>query len=392
MVQVLALNRLNMRRFSILRDVVSLTKALVERQSLTPNDAGCQAFMQAILGPCGFTEETMVFEDTTNLWSRRGKQAPLFCFAGHTDVVPTGPLEKWKYPPFSCTEENGLLYGRGTADMKGSLAAMLIATERFVSDFPDHKGSIAFLITSDEEGPFVNGTTRVIDTLEARNEKIDYCIVGEPSSTLTTGDVIKNGRRGSLTGALTIKGKQGHVAYPHLVLNPIHAFAKALDELAHTTWDLGNAYFPPTSFQVSNIHAGTGASNVVPGELHANFNFRFSSEVTHTQLQNRVVDILQKHNLNFELDWIINGQAFITESGELIDACQQAIKQHMGFSSELSTAGGTSDGRFIAPTGAQLIELGPENNSIHQINECVSIDNLKDLVEIYYLVLKRMLA
>lgn len=392
MAQVSVLSLSSMRRFLTLRDVVSLTKALVERQSVTPQDAGCQALMQSILGPCGFVEETMVFADTTNLWSRRGAQSPVFCFAGHTDVVPTGPVEKWKHPPFSCVEENGLLYGRGTADMKGSLAAMLVATERFVNDYPDHKGSIAFLITSDEEGPFINGTTKVIDTLEARNEKIDYCIVGEPSSTTITGDVVKNGRRGSLTGALTIRGKQGHVAYPHLVLNPIHAFAKALDELAHTTWDLGNAYFPPTSFQVSNIHAGTGASNVVPGELHANFNFRFSTEVTHTQLQARVIDILQKHNLDFELDWIVNGQAFITESGALVDACQKSIKEHMGFTTQLSTAGGTSDGRFIAPTGAQLIELGPENSSIHQINECVSIDNLKHLVEIYYLILKKMLT
>ncbi|MBT1449471.1 succinyl-diaminopimelate desuccinylase [Glaciecola sp. XM2] len=376
----------------MLHDVIALTKNLVRRPSVTPKDEGCQHVMQGILGELGFIGETMVFEDTTNLWSRRGTDGPVFCFAGHTDVVPTGPVDKWTHPPFECVEQNGFLYGRGTADMKGSLAAMLVATERFVQDFPDHKGSIAYLITSDEEGPFINGTTRVIDTLEARQEKIDYCIVGEPSSTKVTGDIIKNGRRGSLTGELTIKGKQGHVAYPHLVHNPIHAFAKALDELAHTKWDNGNAFFPPTSFQVSNLNAGTGATNVVPGELHANFNFRFSTEVTHTQLQARVIAILDKHGLDFDLNWIVNGQAFITESGTLVDACVNAIEQYMGFSTELSTAGGTSDGRFIAPTGAQVVELGPENSTIHQINECVSAENLKHLVEVYYRVLKGVLT
>ncbi|GLR70216.1 succinyl-diaminopimelate desuccinylase [Agaribacter marinus] len=375
-----------------MRDVIDLTKQLISKPSVTPADEGCQELMKDILAPLGFTNETMVFEDTTNLWARKGTEKPVFCFAGHTDVVPTGPVEKWQFNPFTPTEKDGFLYGRGTADMKASLAAMLCATERFVKDYPDHKGSIAYLITSDEEGPFINGTTRVIDTLEARNEKIDYCIVGEPSSTKVTGDIIKNGRRGSITGELVVRGIQGHVAYPHLVKNPIHLFAPALDELASTVWDEGNAYFPPTSFQVSNLNAGTGATNVVPGEVHVNFNFRFSTEVTHDELKSRVTTILDKHGLDYSINWILSGQPFITEVGSLVDACKESIHEVMGFETELSTAGGTSDGRFIAPTGAQVIELGPENGTIHKVDECVNINNVKSLEEVYYQVLVKLLA
>jgi succinyl-diaminopimelate desuccinylase len=375
-----------------MRDLIQTTFDLISRQSVTPRDEGCQEYMDEILSPLGFKNETMVFEDTTNMWARKGSQKPVFCFAGHTDVVPTGPAEKWKYPPFQPTIENGFIYGRGTADMKGSLAAMLCATERFVNDYPDHKGSIAYLITSDEEGPFINGTTRVIDTLESRNEKIDYCIVGEPSSTTKTGDTVKNGRRGSLTGDLTVKGVQGHVAYPHLVVNPIHAIAPALAELASTTWDNGNDYFPPTSFQVSNIHAGTGAGNVVPGTVEVCFNFRFSTEVTDQELIEKVLAVLKKHNIEHEIHWTFNGQPFLTERGLFVDAVVDSIKDVTGIDTELSTAGGTSDGRFIAPTGAQVIELGPENATIHKLNECVNIDNLKALEKIYYATLVRVLT
>jgi succinyl-diaminopimelate desuccinylase len=375
-----------------MRDVIKTTFELVSRQSVTPEDEGCQNYMDAILSPLGFKNESMIFEDTTNMWSRKGTDKPVFCFAGHTDVVPTGPAEKWKYPPFEPTIDEGYIYGRGTADMKGSLAAMLCATERFVNDHPGHKGSIAYLITSDEEGPFINGTTRVIDTLEARNEKIDYCIVGEPSSTVNTGDVIKNGRRGSLTGDLIVKGIQGHVAYPHLVKNPIHAISPVLTELAATTWDHGNDFFPPTSFQVSNIHAGTGAGNVVPGTVEVCFNFRFSTEVTDQQLIERVVALLTRHNIEYEIKWTFNGQPFLTERGALVDAVVESIKEVTGIDTELSTAGGTSDGRFIAPTGAQVIELGPENTTIHKLDERVSIENIKTLEDIYYATLVRVLA
>lgn len=371
---------------------IELTKELVSRQSVTPEDAGCQELMKDILAAHGFVNETMVFEDTTNLWARRGTDKPVFCFAGHTDVVPTGPIEKWKYDPFTPTEDDGFLYGRGTADMKASLAAMLSATERFVKDYPNHKGSIAYLITSDEEGPFINGTTRVIDTLEARNEKIDYCIVGEPSSTNVTGDIIKNGRRGSLTANLTVHGVQGHVAYPHLVKNPIHLVAPALAELSSTQWDEGNEFFPATSMQVSNIKGGTGATNVVPGTVNLVFNFRYSTEVTAEELQTRVLEILDKHDLKYTIEWTLNGLPFITESGDLIDACRTSIQSELGFETELSTAGGTSDGRFIAPTGAQVVELGPENNTIHKIDECVNIDNVNKLERVYYQVMVQLLA
>ncbi len=373
-------------------DVLELTKALINRRSVTPEDAGCQDFMKAWLAESGFENETMVFEDTTNLWSRRGSDGPVFCFAGHTDVVPSGPEGAWQTPPFVATEKDGNLHGRGAADMKGSLAAMLAATRQFVADYPDHHGSIAYLITSDEEGPFINGTTRVIDTLEARNEKITWCVVGEPSSTDVVGDVVKNGRRGSLTGDLVVKGIQGHVAYPHLARNPVHQAAPALDELAQAHWDNGNDFFPPTSFQISNIHGGTGAGNVIPGELHVCFNFRFSTEVTDKQLIAKVEDILDKHGLEYEIKWTFNGQPFLTDHGDLLTATQKAIASEMDFDTVLSTAGGTSDGRFIAPTGAQVVELGPVNATIHKIDEHVRIKDLYHLERIYYRLLENLLT
>ena len=375
-----------------MKDVLAVTKDLINRRSVTPEDAGCQDMMKDWLAELGFNNETMVFEDTTNLWSRRGNDGPVFCFAGHTDVVPSGPESAWKTPPFSATEIDGVLYGRGAADMKGSLAAMLTATRQFVNDYPDHHGSIAFLITSDEEGPFINGTTRVIDTLEARNEKIKWCIVGEPSSTDTVGDVVKNGRRGSLTGDLIVKGIQGHVAYPHLAKNPVHDASPALAELANAHWDNGNDFFPPTSFQISNIHAGTGAGNVIPGELHVCFNFRFSTEVTDRELIKRVEEILARHNLDYEIKWTFNGQPFLTDKGDLVEAAQKAISSEMDFDTELSTAGGTSDGRVIAPTGAQVVELGPVNASIHKIDEHVRIQDLYHLERIYYRIMEHLLT
>ncbi|HAO18501.1 MAG TPA: succinyl-diaminopimelate desuccinylase [Alteromonas macleodii] len=372
--------------------VIEIAKQLINRRSVTPEDAGCQEAMGEFLGALGFNNETMVFEDTTNLWSRRGKEGPVFCFAGHTDVVPSGPESAWKTPPFTATEVDGYLHGRGAADMKGSLAAMLVATRDFVNKYPDHKGSIAYLITSDEEGPFINGTTRVIDTLEARNEKIDWCIVGEPSSTDEVGDIVKNGRRGSLTGDLVVKGIQGHVAYPHLAKNPVHSAMAALDELAKSHWDNGNDFFPPTSFQISNIHAGTGAGNVIPGEMHVCFNFRFSTEVTDQVLIERVTAILEAHELEYEIKWTFNGQPFLTDTGALLEATQGAIAAVKGTPTVLSTAGGTSDGRFIAPTGAQVIELGPVNATIHKIDECVKMSDLEQLADMYFSMLERLLA
>ncbi|WP_265448956.1 succinyl-diaminopimelate desuccinylase, partial [Aeromonas salmonicida] len=319
-------------------------------------------------------------------------EGPLFCFAGHTDVVPAGPLEKWHTPPFEPTIQDGVLYGRGAADMKGSLAAMVVAVERFVAEHPDHKGSIAFLITSDEEGPFINGTVRVIDTLEARNEKIRWCIVGEPSSTHVVGDVVKNGRRGSITGDLLVRGVQGHVAYPHLAANPIHKAAPALTELAETVWDEGNAYFPPTSFQIANIQAGTGASNVIPGELQVQFNFRFSTQLTDMDIRERVQALLDKHGLDYELTWTLSGQPFLTDTGALLEATVAAVAAVNGQQPALLTTGGTSDGRFIAPTGAEVIELGPVNATIHKVNECVKAEDLDLLAEMYQGVLERLLA
>ncbi len=372
--------------------VIELTKDFISRKSVTPEDAGCQDLISSRLGALGFNNETMVFEDTTNLWSRKGTQDPVFCFAGHTDVVPAGNLDLWDTPPYEPTIIDGMLYGRGAADMKGSLAAMIIATERFVADYPNHKGSITYLITSDEEGPFINGTTRVIDTLEARDEKITYCIVGEPSSTDLVGDIIKNGRRGSISGELTIHGKQGHVAYPEHVKNPIHSAMPALAELSQCEWDNGNDFFPATSFQISNINSGTGATNVVPGHITALFNLRYSTELTDQKIVDKVHSILDKYDFEYTIDWTFNGKPFITEPGPWLDAVTDAIETTMGKPTELSTAGGTSDGRFIAPTGAKVIELGPCNATIHQVNESVSCDDLNNLVDIYYQTLVNVLG
>ena len=373
------------------QQVLELAKELISRASVTPLDEGCQALMAERLAKLGFANESMVFEDTTNLWSRRGTEGPVFCFAGHTDVVPPGDLANWHTPPFEPVVIDDYLHGRGAADMKGSLAAMVVATERFVAAHPNHQGSIAFLITSDEEGPFINGTTRVIDTLEARNEKITWALVGEPSSTLKLGDVVKNGRRGSLTGNLVVKGIQGHVAYPHLADNPVHKAAPALAELAAMQWDKGNAFFPPTSFQIANINGGTGASNVIPGELKVMFNFRYSTEVTAEELIKRVENILDAHGLNYELGWIFNGLPFLTGDGPLLEATRQAIKEVTGSETDPQTSGGTSDGRFIAPTGAQVIELGPVNATIHKVNECVKVADLELLAQCYQRILEKLL-
>ncbi|MEC6796013.1 succinyl-diaminopimelate desuccinylase [Photobacterium sp. S4TG1] len=371
--------------------VIALAKDLMSRPSVTPEDAGCQQVMIARLQALGFSIETMVFEDTVNLWARRGTQAPLFVFAGHTDVVPSGPIEQWHTPPFQPTIIDGYLHGRGAADMKGSLACMVVAIERFIAQKPDHKGSIALLITSDEEGPFINGTTRVIDTLEARNEKIDMCIVGEPSSTDTVGDIVKNGRRGSITGDLLVKGIQGHVAYPHLANNPIHKALPALAELAATHWDSGNDFFPPTSFQIPNIAAGTGASNVIPGQCEIQFNFRFSTELTDVDIKRRVHSILDAHGLDYDLKWTLSGHPFLTDSGTLVDAVVAAITDINQTSPQLLTTGGTSDGRFIARTGAQVVELGPVNATIHKVNECVKVTDLEKLTDMYQRILNNIL-
>ncbi|MEO3680356.1 succinyl-diaminopimelate desuccinylase [Rheinheimera sp. FR7-31] len=371
-------------------DVIDLTRELICRESVTPEDAGCQQLMAQRLAAVGFNIEVMHFEDTLNMWARRGSNKPVFCFAGHTDVVPTGPLEHWHTPPFEPTVICDTLFGRGAADMKGSLAAMVVATERFLQRYPTPKFDLAYLITSDEEGPFINGTKRVIETLEARNEKITWCIVGEPSSSHKAGDVVKNGRRGSLTGNLLVKGIQGHVAYPQLAENPVHKAAAALAELAAEHWDDGNAYFPATSFQIANIHAGTGASNVIPGELKVMFNFRYSTESTAEQLQQRVTALLDRHGLNYNLNWTLNGLPFLTDKGSLVEATVKAIYQVQGFEPRLETSGGTSDGRFIAPTGAQVVELGPCNATIHKVNECVSVTDLEQLTKMYEAILEQL--
>lgn len=372
-------------------DTLELTKDLISRPSVTPEDKGCQALIAERLSKIGFNIEHMCFGQTDNLWARRGDNGPLFTFAGHTDVVPTGPEENWKYPPFEPTINNGNLYGRGTADMKGSIACMVTACERFIKKNPNHSGSIAFLITSDEEGPAHDGTIKVIETLEARNEKIDWCLVGEPSSTTIVCDVIKNGRRGSIGCTLKIKGKQGHVAYPHIAKNPIHEFAPVLKILTETEWDQGNEFFPPTTFQVSNIHSGAGVTNIIPGECEVMFNFRFSTAITDSQIREQVECILNKHNIDFEINWELSGQAFLTDHGELINATQDAIKDTCGIETKLSTAGGTSDGRFIAPTGAQVVELGPLNATIHQVNECVAVKDLDTLSDVYENILINLL-
>lgn len=375
-----------------LSPTLELALDLISRPSVTPEDAGCQDLMIERLEKIGFSVERMPFGDVKNFYAKRGSKGPNLCFAGHTDVVPTGPESEWKVPPFKPEIIDGMLYGRGAADMKGSLAAMVTAVENFIAEHPDHNGQISFLITSDEEGPFVDGTTRVVDTLMSREEKVDWCIVGEPSSTKTLGDIIKNGRRGSFSGDLTVYGKQGHVAYPHLAKNPIHLAAPALAEFASTKWDDGNDFFPPTSFQVSNIQAGTGATNVVPGKLNAQFNFRFSSELTFDDLKERVIDILEKHELEYDIDWTYNGLPFLTKPGELVDAIVDAVQKTVDITPELSTSGGTSDGRFIAKMGTQVVELGPINATIHQINECVDAESLNQLSLIYQRILTNLMA
>ncbi len=373
-------------------DTLDLTMDLVTRPSVTPEDSGCQDILIERLEKIGFVIEKIRIKSVKNFWARRGSEEPLLVFAGHTDVVPPGSPEKWASSPFLPEIRDGYLYGRGTADMKGSLAAMVTACEKFIADHPDHRGSIAFLITSDEEGPAINGTVKVVKKLKDREEQIDWCIVGEPTSDNKVGDVVKNGRRGSLGCHLTIKGIQGHIAYPHLAENPIATFAPALNELCDTTWDEGNSSFPPTSFQISNLNAGTGITNVIPEELHVIFNFRFSTAVTELELRDRVEAILNKHKLKFDIDWVLSGEPFLTANGTLLDAAQEAIKEVTGITTELSTSGGTSDGRFIATLGCQVLELGPVNKTIHKIDECINVDDLDTLSQIYVATMKNLLT
>ena len=383
---------------------LDLSIALLERPSVTPDDDGCQDILSARLEQAGFDCEFMYFgerdktgehAEVKNLWARRGTADPVICFAGHTDVVPTGDVDNWTYPPFTPTLKDGYLWARGAADMKTGIAAFTVAAEQFVKNHPEHNGSIAFLITSAEEGPSINGTVRVIETLEARNEKITYCLVGEPSSTDTLGDIIKNGRRGSLGAVLTVTGKQGHVAYPHLASNPIHAATSALAELTAATWDAGNDYFPATSLQISNINGGTGATNVIPETLEVIFNFRFSTETTEDELKAKTHAIFDKHfkdsKASYDIDWKLSGQPFLTPEGKLVSACQQAIKKVTDIDTTLSTSGGTSDGRFIAPTGAQVVELGVRNATIHQVDEKVEVGDLGKLAQIYEGILEHLL-
>lgn len=386
------------------QQTLDLSIALLERPSVTPDDDGCQDILSSRLIQAGFDCEFMTFGDkqksgehaeVKNLWARRGTADPVICFAGHTDVVPTGDINNWTYPPFTPTIADGYLWARGAADMKTGIAAFTIAAERFVANHPEHNGSIAFLITSDEEGPSINGTVKVIETLEARQEKITYCLVGEPSSTDTLGDIIKNGRRGSLGAVLTVTGKQGHVAYPHLASNPIHAAMSALAELTNATWDTGNDYFPATSLQISNINSGTGATNVIPETLEAIFNFRFSTETTEDELKAKTHAIFDKYfadsKASYAIHWKLSGQPFLTPEGKLVSACQQAIRAVTDVDATLSTSGGTSDGRFIAPTGAQVVELGVRNATIHQVDEKVEVDDLGKLAQIYEGILENLL-
>ena len=369
---------------------LALTKALISRASVTPQDEGCQQLMIKRLSAIGFDGEHLRFGNGDNFWAVRGNSGPILCFAGHTDVVPTGPESQWSYPPFTPTVVDGQLYGRGAADMKGSLAAMVVAVEQFVAAHPTHDGRIAFLITSDEEGIAANGTVKVVNWLQEQNIIPDFCLVGEPSSTARCGDVIKNGRRGSLGCTMTVKGKQGHVAYPQFASNPIHSAMPAIAALSNEVWDQGNPFFPATSFQVSNINSGTGATNVIPGELTAVFNFRFSTEVTDQILRQRTEAILDAYGLDYTLDWKLSGQAFLTQEGRLVDAAIASILDVTGLETELSTAGGTSDGRFIAPMGTQVVELGPVNASIHQVDENVNIADLDILTNIYQTLLAKL--
>lgn len=373
-------------------DALALTQELIRRPSVSPEDQGCMDIICARLERLGFRIERLRFGPVENIWARHGDRAPVLCFAGHTDVVPTGPREEWQTDPFEPVVKEGMLYGRGAADMKSGLAAMITATERFIECSPDHRGSLAFLLTSDEEGPSVDGTRRVVDVLEARKEKIDWCVVGEPTSSESLGDTIKIGRRGSLSGKLTVHGIQGHVAYPHLADNPVHAVAPALAELASRVWDNGNQFFQPTTFQISNINAGTGAPNVVPGELRARFNIRFSTEQTVEKLQKTITEILDRHTVNYTLEWFVSGLPFFTVPGELSQAVERAVREIANRSTDLSTTGGTSDGRFIAPTGAQVVELGVINASIHKVNESVRVTDIDALSKMYERVMELLLA
>ena len=373
-------------------NTLELAKSLISKPSITPDDHGCQAIMIDRLNKIGFEIHPLKFGDVDNFWAVHGDSGPLFAFAGHTDVVPAGDENAWNTKPFEPTIKDGYLYGRGAADMKGGLASMVTATEKFIKENPNHKGRIAFLITSDEEGVAVNGTVKVMDYLKANEQKIDYCLLGEPSSTSSTGDVIKNGRRGSLNGVLKVNGKQGHVAYPHLAKNPIHLVSPALDDLCKQEWDNGNDYFPATSFQISNMHSGDGVTNVIPGDAQVKFNFRYSTETNKENLQKKVHEILDLHNLDYSIEWSHSGYPFLTPKGALVSACVEAIKKTKGIDTELSTSGGTSDGRFIAQEGTQVVELGPVNATIHQINESVLVQDLDDLSEIYYQVLRNIFS
>jgi succinyl-diaminopimelate desuccinylase len=371
---------------------LELACELIRRPSVTPDDRGCQQLLADRLQPLGFQVEHLRFGEVDNLWARRGDDTPLLVFAGHTDVVPPGPPEQWESDPFEPVIRDGVLYGRGAADMKSSLAAMVTACERFIATNPGHRGSLGFLITSDEEGPAVDGTVRVVEHLQARSEHIDYCLVGEPSSEQELGDIAKNGRRGSLNGRLRIRGQQGHVAYPQLAENPIHRAAPALAELVGEQWDQGNEFFPPTTFQISNISGGTGAENVIPGELELMFNLRFSTESSAASLRSRVESILDRHRLDYDLQWKLSGEPFLTPAGALVDAASEAIREITGRPTRLSTAGGTSDGRFIAPTGSQVLELGPINATIHKVNECVPAGSVEQLSVIYERILEILLT
>lgn len=371
---------------------VALTKELISKQSVTPADDGCQPLLAERLSKLGFDCESLPREEVLNLWATRGTHGPTLVFAGHTDVVPPGPREHWDSDPFVPTERGGFLYGRGAADMKASLAAMVVATESFVANHPHHKGRIGYLITADEEGPAIHGTRYVVDTLQRRGESIDWCVVGEPSSTSTLGDIIKNGRRGSINATLTIKGKQGHVAYPHLADNPMHKAFVALTALSELSWDSGNDYFDPTQLQFSNIHSGTGATNVIPGELVAVFNLRFSTEITTDEIQSKCETVLDATGIDYSLDWQLSGNPFLTEPGDLVDAVRESIMTVTGVSTQLSTGGGTSDGRFIASMGSQIIELGPINASIHQRNEHVLLSDIPKLARIYEGIMERLLT
>ncbi|MEA9389022.1 succinyl-diaminopimelate desuccinylase [Acerihabitans sp. TG2] len=369
--------------------VLELAHQLIKCPSLSPDDAGCQQIMIDRLRPLGFTIEPMPFGDTLNFWAWHG-EGPTLVFAGHTDVVPVGNLADWQHPPFEPTLSDGMLYGRGAADMKGSLAAMIVAAERFVTQYPHHHGRLAFLITSDEEAVAANGTVKVVDALMARRERLDYCLVGEPSSHLRLGDIVKNGRRGSLTATVTIQGIQGHVAYPHLADNPVHKAMPALNELVGIEWDQGNAFFPPTTMQIANIHAGTGSNNVIPGDLQVQFNFRFSTELTESQIRAQVEALLERHHLDYHIEWWLSGQPFLTPSGALVEAVINAVEHYQDITPRLETTGGTSDGRFIARTGAQVVELGPLNATIHKKNECVSAADLQLLSRIYQRIMERL--